>query len=911
MATARRFHAGAAGLSLLALSCALGAAEPDCTVGDVVRVPPQALPEPHYAIVRETALGADGRYVVFSSPSMNLDARLTSGVVNVFLRDRTADAPRLVSASASGEIADAPCENPTVSGDGRFVCFLSKAKNLVPGFSSSYEQVYLADAEHGGCRAVSASADGMPANSLCKEPVLSADGNFVAFVSYATNLVPDEDTNKTGDLFVWSRERGTIERISHSTGGVQADAAPELPSISADGRMVAFLSRATTLVESDRNGFADVFVRDRANGTTRRVSVSSPGVEANGHSCACALSPDGTFVAFRSRASNLVPDDKNNAGDVFLHELATGTTMRVNLLAGGVETHGDVTSPCSVFVSTGGRRVLFATDARELAVIPEWNDWVTYFYERGVDGLTRVDGTFDGVPVAHDAVLHGFTADGRRCLLSPEGALYGRPGVPTLFVGDVTAATLECVNDTGMREEPDRAAYESVISADGQVVAWVTSATTLVEDYPPGSNVYVYDRGTGAAEVVTRGIDGRGLVGLEALALSGDGRWLAYVTTAMNVVPDHRDGDPDVFLHDRATHETRWVAKATSYVLSLSFDGRYLVFLSFTDGTLQLFDRERWAFRRVDVTALSQGAPSSVNDAVISGDGSCVAFSAAGSSLVPGDTNQMYDVFVWERSTGEITRVSVSSQGIQSDWSCTSAALSADGRYVAFESQSTTFVPPDADEAIDVFLHDRVTRTTSLVSVSVGDMRDARCDYRESTISADGRLVCFTSSAPGVFAGWAPSRQAYLRDCAQGSTVLVKSGLLAEQRPELSANGRAMAFVSASPGLVPGDRNALADVFVVDIACGAEWGLRMRCDASGDGRLVINDAIQVLRYLFVSGTTLPCATAGDCNGDGKVQISDAVFLLGYLFAGGASPAPPFPGCEFFAGAGCASACPWK
>src|SRR5439155_1267798 len=155
-------------------------------------------------------------------------------------------------------------------------------------------------------------------------PSISADGRFVAFGSIYSNLVPG-DTNGVPDVFVRDRAAGKTERVSVASDGTQANGESAFyapPSISADGRFVAFSSGSTNLVPGDTNGWIDIFVRDRLAGATERVSVASGGAEANDSSFNPAISGDGRFVAFSSSATNLVQADSNGMQDVFLHERA-------------------------------------------------------------------------------------------------------------------------------------------------------------------------------------------------------------------------------------------------------------------------------------------------------------------------------------------------------------------------------------------------------------------------------------------------------------------------------------------------------------------------------------------------------------------------------------------------------------
>src|SRR5262249_50865216 len=156
---------------------------------------------------------------------------------------------------------------------------------------------------------------------------LSADGRFAAFAASSNNLVPN-DTNGVSDIFVRDRATNTTTRVSVSSAGAQANNGSLQPALSADGRFVAFQSSASNLVPGDTNGRSDIFVHDRVTGVTTRVSVADEGVQADGDSSQPTLSADGRFVAFSSSATNLVTGDTNGVMDVFVHDRLTGQTRR-------------------------------------------------------------------------------------------------------------------------------------------------------------------------------------------------------------------------------------------------------------------------------------------------------------------------------------------------------------------------------------------------------------------------------------------------------------------------------------------------------------------------------------------------------------------------------------------------------
>ena len=174
--------------------------------------------------------------------------------------------------------------------------------------------------------------------------MLSADGKFVAYQSFADNLIPD-DQNEGGDIFVRDLQANTTERVSEYTGNYEAEGDSQRPSISADGRYVAFDSDDWDLVWGDTNDSFDVFVNDRATTVTTRVSVDDSGTQSNSDSFRPSISADGRYVAFYSESSNLVSGDTNGATDVFVYDRRSGATKRVSVAAGGEEANGDSVRP--------------------------------------------------------------------------------------------------------------------------------------------------------------------------------------------------------------------------------------------------------------------------------------------------------------------------------------------------------------------------------------------------------------------------------------------------------------------------------------------------------------------------------------------------------------------------------------
>jgi Tol biopolymer transport system component len=309
------------------------------------------------------SMSADGRFVAFYSYASNLVAGDTNDNFDVFVHDRTTGQTSRVSAASDGDQANHSSYDPSISADGRYVAFESGASNLVAGDTNGAGDVFVHDRQTGITSRVSVSSDGDQANEINHFPSISADGRYVAFVSYASNLVPG-DTNGKADVFVHDRQTGTTSRVSVRSNGDQGIGRSWTPSISSDGRYVAFVSGASNLVSGDTNGKTDVFVHDRTTGQTSRVNVRSNGDQANHPSGSTpSISAHGRYVAFRSGASNLVPGDTNHAVDVFVHDRTTGQTRRVSVRSNGNQANDNSLYPS---ISADGRYAAFYSDATNL-----------------------------------------------------------------------------------------------------------------------------------------------------------------------------------------------------------------------------------------------------------------------------------------------------------------------------------------------------------------------------------------------------------------------------------------------------------------------------------------------------------------------------------------------------------------
>jgi Tol biopolymer transport system component len=334
----------------------------DRVAGEIRRVLASALVEPNGPSIMP-AISADGRFVAFESLATNLASGDTNGVSDVFVNDRMGFVTTRVSVSSSGAQANAESVNAAISADGRFVAFESLATNLVASDTNGVRDVFVRDRATGTTTRVSVSSSGAQGNGASSSPELSADGRFVAFLSQASNLVPGDTTVGNTDAFVHDRLTGQTTRVSVSSSGGQAIGETLFVAISGDGNVVGFASSAANLVPNDTNGATDVFVHVRATGQTARVSVSSAGVQGNDFSVAPSLNSNGQVVAFFSNASTLVSGDTNGTNDVFVHDRATGETVRASVANDGAQGNSFGERPS---LSADGRVVAFFSGATNL-----------------------------------------------------------------------------------------------------------------------------------------------------------------------------------------------------------------------------------------------------------------------------------------------------------------------------------------------------------------------------------------------------------------------------------------------------------------------------------------------------------------------------------------------------------------
>ena len=562
-------------------------------------------------------LSDNGQIIAFRSFASDLATPPTNGDSNIFVRDLQTGVTTLVSVNAAGTgSGNNYSDDPSISGDGRYVAFESSATDLATPATNGYQNIFVRDLQAGTTALVSVNTAGDGGgDSYSYAPVISADGSLVAFYSYADNLAAGTtNPNNYQNVYLRTGKRARPPRPWSVPTAREPPAATTISNTPAFGwssTRLVFQSAATDLIAgiADINGSnTDVFAYDVAAGTSSLVSVKANILSAgNNSSDSPVLSDDGQIIAFRSYASDLVANDLNGgSGDVFVRDLQTGVTTLVSVNAAG--TGSGNSSSDGPSISGDGRYVAFESYATDLAT-PATN------------------------------------------------------GYQNIFVRDLQAGTTTLVSiDTAGDGGGDNYSYAPVISADGSLVAFYSYAdnlaagTTNPNNY---QNVYLrnWQAGTPTTTMVSANSTGTtsGNNNSNTPAFGWSSTRLVFQNAATDLIAgiaDINGSNTDVFAYDVAAGSTSLVS--------------------------------------VKANILSAGNNSS-DSPVLSDDGQTIAFRSSASDLVANDLNGgSSDVFMRNLQTGVTTLVSVNAAGTGSGNSSSDGpSISGDGRYVAFESYAT------------------------------------------------------------------------------------------------------------------------------------------------------------------------------------------------------------------------------
>jgi hypothetical protein len=502
-------------------------------------------------------LDSAGTRVTFQSDSAQLVSGDTNGHTDTFLRDTATGVTTRTSRSSTGQ-ASGSSTVPAISGNGLVAAFTSDATNIASDDTSAAFDIFVNELATNTVTAVNRAYP--EANEPSFGVSASSDGRYVAFASYASNLVAG-DTNATIDVFRKDLTTGTIERVSVAADGSQNTRSALEPSISADGRFVSFTG--DRLVAGDTNqangsSASDVYVRDMVAHTTTMVSVSSDEVEGQASSLGSSISADGQTIAFRSHANNLVAGDTNDTDtqpDIFVRHITAGTTERASVATAGTQSNGFSDQP---YLSGDGTHVAFSSNATNL-VANDTNTNDDVFVRDLVHQQTeRVSLNADGSQIANDSYVGGMSADGSMVgfATDADGVVAGDNNAAyDGFVRNLVLHTtaLVTVGDDESLGNGDSDA--PLLSANGSRVLFGSTASNLVAGDSNGArDLFVRDL---AASTTTRGNlatagtqdNESGSAASEALvgAITSDGTGVAFTSLGSNLVAGDTNALQDAF----------------------------------------------------------------------------------------------------------------------------------------------------------------------------------------------------------------------------------------------------------------------------------------------------------------------------------------------------------------------------
>ncbi|MFH1769189.1 MAG: PKD domain-containing protein [Parcubacteria group bacterium] len=407
---------------------------------------------------------------LYTSVNIIVYSRLTQ--VNAFSED-----VEIVSRSYDGESANNGSYAPDVSADGGYVAFYSGASNLIEGDTNGFADAFVYDRYNESVERVSVSTHGIEGNShVTGNPSLSADGGYVAFSSSASNLVP-EDNNNAPDVFVYNRFNRELEIVSLSNSGELGNGPSSLPQISSDGRYVSFYSDATNLVNGDTNNTLDIFVRDRVSNTTERVSISPDGLYDGASVGPSSISSDGRFVVFSGAFDR-------NISDVWVRDRHIGTTRLVSVSPNGIRTnmHSHASHRS---VSSDGRFIVFRSYASNL-ISNDYNGWGDVFLkDMDTNQIELVSVSNEGIlgnynsgnPTMDAQGLYVVFESGASNLTSGDNNQYY-----DVFVRDIQNEVTRLVSYNNLMLSANYGAGGPVISSDGNIIAFVSKSSDIVDN---------------------------------------------------------------------------------------------------------------------------------------------------------------------------------------------------------------------------------------------------------------------------------------------------------------------------------------------------------------------------------------------------------------------------------------------
>lgn len=758
----------------------------------------------------------------------------------------------LVSVNNSGAAAgdgSSYLSEQTLTADGRYLVFQSDAADLVASDANSATDVFVRDLQTGTVTLVSRAPAGATANARSTEPAISADGQFVVFASWASNLdvVGLNSSNGQQQVYRWQRATGEIELVSRDSSGLDGgNQNSDSPSINGDGSRIAFATYATNLQVgvSDGNNSADVFLWDSASHVATLVSHSalSNSQASGGGSYAPQMSRDGSRVVYRSASKDLQAGVSDIAAeDLVAFDVSTGMNQYVSLQSTTASTANTKSDRSRFSLSSDGVYEVFSSFASDL-----------------------VNGDYNA---REDVFL--------RNLNTGQITLVSRGGGAGIANGSSSAA---------------------VISSDGAFVAFLSTATDLdvtgVNSTNTYSQAYRWERATGKLVLLSRnaaGTDGSD-VGVQNLTISQDGARIAFESYSRDLVSGFIDNSrpeayyyaSDVFLRDVATDSTILVSHASgvetttgnnrSFDARISRDGSRVVYRTeATDLQASVYDNNtsidlvvftvaaglnEYLTIQTDAAATAN-AGSTRTEQSLSADGRYEVFSSYASDFIAGDDNGFEDIFLRDLATGTLTLVSRGALDGPANSHSNTAVISDDGAYVAFLSSATNLdvTGTNSTGGRQAFRWRRSDGLLELVSLNAAGSSGANNYVTSLSISGTGSRIVFNTSATDLVNPFNDANgdysyydnDLYIRDMAVGTTTLVNhahdsastTGNGVAGLAKISRDGSRIVYQSHATDLEAGtsDHNDAQDIIVYTVATNSNAYVTVETSASSTANI--------------------------------------------------------------------------
>jgi hypothetical protein len=628
----------------------------------------------------------------------------------------------IISANANTPVLSPEfIHNLAMTPDGRFVAYVDDIGN----YTGTNTAIYLWDAQSGLSTLVSAvwNSPATPATGICDSPIVSSNGQWVSFISTATALTP---TTPPGGFhaYLHNMQTGLTQLLDADTNGVGAGINPiTVPALSADGSVAVFES--ANLLNGNRHLTGDVFAYNTASNATVLISAHHPALPSqtpDGISgfTSFSVSSNGQFVAFYSDADDLVPNDTNATRDVFVRALVPGTNTLVSVNTNGVSGDYLSTDPA---ISGNGRYVAFTSSADDL-VPGDANDAQDVFVRDLQAGTTTlVSVSTNGVnPGNGDSFSPIISADGRyvlfHSLASNLAAGSFGSGIENLIFRDLQTATSYALTSAFSGTSVNTAS----MTPDGHWVAFIGVATGI-----PGTALYVWNSQLPALTFTNS-------VGISSstfplVSISHNGQKLAYLAglTALNLSVVNLASNTVTTINPSGTF-------LTHAGLQFSSDGRFLTYAGqispYTTQNTYRYDFQSGTNQLISQNFNATGAANGDSDSsAISPDGRWVAFRSVATNLIPGDTNNIAELFIYDTSNNATILVSVNAAGnAVADDRSLKPVFSADGQSLLFQSWASDVSSNDFNNGCDLFALDL---TALPVTVSGGSTNSGSVYYAQ------------------------------------------------------------------------------------------------------------------------------------------------------------------------------------